>query len=381
MIGRLITMFEEYTFENILARMLDRVPDDMDKREGSVIYDALAPAAVELQLMYIELDEMLNQCFADTADRTWLVMRARERGLEPYGATAAVLKGEFDPEEAEVEGKRFNLDKLNYMVGETLDGGGRAVYCETVGAEGNLHLGTMTPLEYIDGLKSAKLTGIITAGRDEEDTEVFRQRYLESLNAQAFGGNIADYRQKVKALNEQEEITSLGGIGQVRVYCADEWNGGGTVKIVIANSSQESCTPALISAVQEYIDPISGKGIGIAPVGHIVTVGTVGGQCLDVEVKLRVSDGYNAKLLRPYIKKVTDEYFAELNSAWEDIYTGEDNDDITVIVSYLAGKIQAIAGVRGISEISIGGAVFGDELVLDKDCFAELGDLNVEVSG
>ena len=50
-------MYENITYESILQRMLDRIPDDMDKREGAVIYDALAPAAVELQLMYIELPQ------------------------------------------------------------------------------------------------------------------------------------------------------------------------------------------------------------------------------------------------------------------------------------------------------------------------------------
>ena len=48
--------YEDITYEVILQRMLDKVSDNMDKREGSIIDDALAPAAVELQLMYIELD-------------------------------------------------------------------------------------------------------------------------------------------------------------------------------------------------------------------------------------------------------------------------------------------------------------------------------------
>ena len=38
-------MYEDMTYEHILQGMLNRVPDDIDKREGSVIYDALAPAA------------------------------------------------------------------------------------------------------------------------------------------------------------------------------------------------------------------------------------------------------------------------------------------------------------------------------------------------
>ena len=34
-------MFEDKTYENILQGMLNRVSNDVDKREGSVIYDAL----------------------------------------------------------------------------------------------------------------------------------------------------------------------------------------------------------------------------------------------------------------------------------------------------------------------------------------------------
>ncbi len=56
-------MYENITYEVILQRMLDRVPNNIDKREGSIIYNALAPAAVELQNMYIEFDAILNEAF------------------------------------------------------------------------------------------------------------------------------------------------------------------------------------------------------------------------------------------------------------------------------------------------------------------------------
>ena len=39
-------MFEDMTFENILSQMLENVKGDVDKREGSIIYDALAPVAM-----------------------------------------------------------------------------------------------------------------------------------------------------------------------------------------------------------------------------------------------------------------------------------------------------------------------------------------------
>ena len=85
-------MYENVTYESILQRMLDRIPDDMDKREGSIIYDALAPAAVELQLMYIELDTILRDTFASTTtDRDCMVLRAAERGIVPGAASAALV--------------------------------------------------------------------------------------------------------------------------------------------------------------------------------------------------------------------------------------------------------------------------------------------------
>ncbi|MFC6545371.1 hypothetical protein [Cohnella cellulosilytica] len=60
-------MFEHMTYDFILQRMLDRVSDDLDKREGSIIYDALAPAAAELAQLYIDLDINYNLSYADSA--------------------------------------------------------------------------------------------------------------------------------------------------------------------------------------------------------------------------------------------------------------------------------------------------------------------------
>ena len=85
-------MYEEMTFDVIMDRMLDRIDDEYDKREGSIIYDALAPAAYELAQMYIEFDAILNEAFADTASREYLIRRAAERGLTPTEATHAVLQ-------------------------------------------------------------------------------------------------------------------------------------------------------------------------------------------------------------------------------------------------------------------------------------------------
>ena len=109
-------MFETMTYDSIMERMLDRVPDDLDKREGSVIWDALSPAALELELAYMGLEYILLEGFADTCDREYLILRARERGIEVEAATPAIIKGVFSPVDLDLTGERFNLGKLNYVV-------------------------------------------------------------------------------------------------------------------------------------------------------------------------------------------------------------------------------------------------------------------------
>lgn len=54
-------MYETQTFETIMDRCLSRVSSSVDKREGSVIYDALAPACAELATLYTELSNILDR--------------------------------------------------------------------------------------------------------------------------------------------------------------------------------------------------------------------------------------------------------------------------------------------------------------------------------
>lgn len=60
-------MFENKDFDSIMEEMLSQVSDKLDKREGSVIYDAIAPMAMELAQAYIDMDMIVNEVYADTA--------------------------------------------------------------------------------------------------------------------------------------------------------------------------------------------------------------------------------------------------------------------------------------------------------------------------
>ena len=57
-------MYEAQTYEVILARMLQKalsVNSNLDTREGSLVWLGNAPAAVELQNLYIALDTVFLQ--------------------------------------------------------------------------------------------------------------------------------------------------------------------------------------------------------------------------------------------------------------------------------------------------------------------------------
>ena len=91
-------MYEEQTFDAIMQRMLERIPDTLDKRESSPVYMALAPAAVELASLYVAFDCMLAETFGDTASREYLIRLCADRGITPKTATYAVLELETDVE-------------------------------------------------------------------------------------------------------------------------------------------------------------------------------------------------------------------------------------------------------------------------------------------
>lgn len=296
-------MYEDQTFSVIMQRLLNRVSDDFDKREGSIIYDALAPAAVELVETYIEIDTLIKESFAGTATRTFLIRRAAEHGITPLAATKAVLKGVFkDGNGAAFNvpvGSRFNLEALNYAVTEKIIDGQFKVECETSGDIGNTKLGIITPIEYIDGLGTAELTEVLIYGEDEEATEVFRARYFLELSQLAQDGNIAQY---------EEWIAAFPGIGKGKVFPI--WNGANTVKVSILDVNNAVATQTLIDEFQEYLDPNSaGLGNGVAPIGAIVTVTTATAVTINVAMQIELAAGF---AVESGVENAVKAYFADV---------------------------------------------------------------------
>lgn len=350
-------MYEDITYEDILDRMLDRVPDDMDKREGSLIYDALAPAAAEMQLMYIELDVILKEAFADSASREYLIRRAAERGIKPSPATRAILKGEFTPESLEIPiGSRFGCGTLNYEVKEKKGDGEYLLECEAEGKAGNATFGNLIPIEYIEGLEKAVLAALLVPGTEEEKTESIREKYFASFEGQEFGGNKRDYKKKT---------LEIPGVGAVKVYPV--WNGGGTVKLTILDSEYNKANAYLLSKVQQEIDPSQdGGGTGIAPIGHVVTVDTPEEYAVNVDADAVYDTGYGFESLGTQIFEVVDNYLRELRKGWQE-------QEVVVRKTQIESRILGITGIVDITRITLNGKE--ENIILSEGDIPVLGEV------
>ena len=288
----------DYTFEDILNNMLDKVPDNIDKREGGVIYDALAPVAIQLQHTYIDLQNVLAQSFANTSDRQYLILKAKEHGIEVFPATKSIIKGEFknsENEYMEVDiGKRFSIEELNYVVIDRIEKGLYKLECEDVGEKSNpLVPIDMIPIEYISNLGSAKAIEIINRGEDEESTEHLRQRYFIKVREPATSGNV--YHYKLWAM-------SINGVGGVKVFPL--WAGNGTVKLAIVNSKMEVADTALINEVKKYIE-------NVKPIGADVTVVSARNKNISITAKVRTVQGAVLQNIQDSFKLDIKEFFKE----------------------------------------------------------------------
>lgn len=304
--------YEEQVFANILDRLLARVIydyPDIDTREGSFIYTALAPAALELESLYQELNMFNNETFAATASRDGLIKRASEIGLEVKNASYGEFKGKFNVNVP--LGTRFNNAYYNYTVTEKIGTeveDTKTYYtfkltCETAGSAPNKVLGELKPIDYVPEINYAQLVECLIEGEDEEDTEALRIRYFQKVNGYVTDGNVAQY---------EWWCENYDGIGSYKVTPC--WNGVNTVKVSILNSSNEPASTTLINEFQNYLDPGStGMGDGVAPIGAIVTVTTASTTPISVSFKAKLADGYTYdSSLTTQIEKAISNYLSSI---------------------------------------------------------------------
>jgi uncharacterized phage protein gp47/JayE len=329
-----------WDYNEILSRMLiaaQQAEPECDTREGSLIYTACAPMAAELAQAYIAANLLLENTFADVATRDYLIRRAAERGVTPYPAVAAQYVCEWDYEEDKgpqpdeifytVDGVAFivfSVDTLNKQC---------VITCMSKGVIGNGKFGQLVPQVANQAFVSMSIVETLVVGEDEESTEHLRRRYFQELETLAFGGNIADY---VNITN------NIDGVGATKVV--PTWNGGGTVKVIIADAALQPPSSFIIERVQTALDPETnqGSGIGMAPIGHTVTVVGASSETINVSAHFLYLPGYSFENLGEQLQGKLNGYLNTCNINWE--------ADETIVIRE-ASLISAFLDVVGVIDV------------------------------
>ena len=338
--------FTQDTYQNLRQEMLDRVPDTYDKRDTAPIPTAISPAAYALAGFYLSLDQVQRAAFIQTAVGESLDMLAVIGGLTRYPASAAVRLGIFNT--AVPIGARFSTingtNSINFAVTAAATVSepeeGFTYYqltAETPGTIGNEYTGPILPITTIPGLTSAQITDILVPGDDTETDDAFRERLIEALNNRPFGGNIADYRQNVLAID---------GVGGVQVY--PTWNGGGTVKLSVLGADFLPASPTLVENVQNAIDPPpnQGLGLGLAPIGAKVTVAAPTELTVNVSATLMLAAGYAIGQVQEPVEQAIEAYLLSVRQEWD---TNTSSTAVSYAADvYVARITAAIVGVTGV---------------------------------
>lgn len=342
-----------YTFEQLIADALAMASNTVDKRQGSIIYDTLAVSDVQLAEGYIQIKGYYIDCYALTAKGQYLDLRVAEAGVTRYPATPAVKRGIFaddkgDPVSIPI-GTRFSTSEdtraLIYAVTaiHTVDGktvpGSYRLTCETTGMAGNDYVGPLLPITYLTGIATANMTDLLIPARDVETDDALLARYLEIINRPAFGGNIAQYRQWV---------LEIPGVGAVQIYPV--WQGGGTVKVSIIGADYLAASDTLIADVQTALDPVQNhaQGLGLAPIGHFVTVAAPQAVSIDIEATVTLSPGVTKGMVEAEIQRRLSDYLLERRK----LFGAASNGNFYTVNIYQAKVSAAMMEVDGVENVT-----------------------------
>ncbi len=317
-------MFEEMTYETILEDMLSRVTSDVDKREGSVIYDALAPCAYQLAQNYFNLNNFIDLVSGDTAVGIYLDRVVADYGITRKPATKAVRTVSATGEVP--IGSRWGLGETTYIITDTLTENNFKAQCEQTGEAGNQYTGVLQSIDNIPNV-TASLGDIITAGEEEETDDNLRARFYNQIQSPSTSGNADNYK---------KWALEVPGVGDAKVYPL--WNGNGTVKVIIVDSNMAIDT-GLEQPVYEHIE-------AVRPIGAMVTVASPTSKDITVSANIKL-DG--TRLLQEVVSSFTAGFTEYLKGTIFEAYT----------VSYarIGSILLSTEGISDYSDLLVNGGV------------------------
>lgn len=347
-------MFDEYTYELLLAEVLANAPAGVDTRQGSIFYDAVSGILIKVAKLYSDLELVFELTQIDTTTGEYLDTKASEYGVTRHSATCTQYNFSYTGTEPDT-GERFFTNGIYFVLKEATDGE-LYLQAEVAGTAGNnVQSGTPAiPVNNIQGLTSATFGTIREYGADPETDDALRQRLREKIASPTENGN----RQHYKTWCE-----SYDGVGRARITAL--WNGPNTVKAVLINPLGLPCSETLVENVQDYIDPATlgyttivdgktyivgdGLGNGVANLGAHFTAVSAESSTINVSFDAELASGYTVSDARDEMEEALTDYLKEL------VMTASEDDEVVVRLSAVGALISGLHSVLDYSALKING--------------------------
>ncbi len=328
------------TYENILARCLEKCPSDLDTREGGFIYTVLAPICFEISNIYFEMQNMLELSFIETSFGEYLDRISKSFAMTRKEAVKNIKKANIISEE-EIIGENFSVDKYVFQVLEKQSEGVYLIEATEFGTEYNNISGKLSSVMNLTGIVSAEIMENYILASDIEGDEDFRARILSRINTKPYGGNVEDYREKT---------LSIPSVKYAYIFTGDKAMAG-NVHIII---SGENKSAVLDNVINECLVMFNGDedNAGVAPIGHNVSVSTNNFADIDISFAMKTKGSF--EIISNSVKTKINEYIDSL----------EFYDD-TISIAKLLAKIFTDDKILDVKELRVNG--FDTNFILSKE--------------
>lgn len=355
--------------DTIHARMMAMLPDDIDDTEGGFPWDFTRPTALEkAELLEFEMMETTKIIFYMFAYGIYLDYHAAAAGTERKGASYAsgTLEITGSPGTVIPQGYLFAVPAsgdtaaITFATLEavTIDTDGYAsvaIEATEAGASGNVAANTIIIMASptITGITSVTNPEATSGGSAEEDDESLRERISEIYNSDAsFVGCDSDYKRWAKEID---------GVGDVIII--PEWDGPGTVKIVVKDANGEPANEQIIDAVYDYIVSADDRDARLAPIGATVTVVAPTTMTIDIGCAFTIYEGADYNTVVASIKQSIAEYFVQAV------------EDGIIKKNKIGSIVIGTDGVADYSTITLNGSEAN--IRVGQDDYPEIGEFNL----
>lgn len=303
----------------IQQRMLSRLPSDIDAMQGGFAWDLTMPTALEkAEMLEFHLRETIKLMHPMWAYGRWLDYHGIPISLprKASNAAAGILHVTGIPGTRIGSGFRFAVPAVNDQPAIEYETAKDAIISEDGVAEidivaiipgpaGNVPEGTVSLMvEPMRGITGIVNPNPITGGAEEENDESYRDRIMEVYAVQdtSFVGCDADYIRWAK------EVPGVGN-----AFVIPEWQGPGTVKVIIIDINGLPANNVILQNVYEHIISPKDRILRKAPIGASVTVAAPVPKEIRYSVKLFLYDGASIENVLALFKKSLQKYYITAN--------------------------------------------------------------------